>query len=604
MALNKAQLMDTPGGPGVTGAVKSGTGILISGDGTISVNPATNVTQLIAGTNITLNPANGFGAVTITAGGGGGGTITGVTAGTGMSGGGTSGTVTLNNAGVTGLTAGANITLSGSTGNVTITAAGGGGGGTITGVTAGSGLSGGGTSGTVTLSNSGVTRLNAGSNVTLTGNTGDITISASGGGGSGTITGVTAGTGLSGGGTSGTVTLNNTGVTGLVAGSNITLSGGTGNITISASGGSSLSPADFNTAVAGTSTTVYSNPNVAVAKTSGNTGAAVIPGGLASNRPGSPTSGMLRFNNDPQAQLGERLELYLNSTGTWKKLAYAAVLPVANDVTIPPASIQSGTIVCRNLGASGGFFIDGSLTIIASGNVDLQGGIQGTGRGVPGAAGFVTRVPFFAVYVGPGFNIGGGSTTVGGIAYSASVSEIGSGGAGGFIAPASGDGPGGTGTGGNSGASLLIRAGGQINSFANIFLDGAPGDIGDRQSNIYVSGPGGGSGGICVFHADGNSANNNIIQCRGGGGAGPHNGGGGGGGGGGGIIIVQSDTGTATLGNCVVTGGAGAPGGGGITLGGGGGGGCGGKGGDGGSAQDAPGLAGASGFTSTFGSPL
>lgn len=69
MALNKAQLMEVPGGPGITGAVKPGTGISISGDGTISVNPATSVTQIVAGTNITLTPANGLGVVTVTASG-------------------------------------------------------------------------------------------------------------------------------------------------------------------------------------------------------------------------------------------------------------------------------------------------------------------------------------------------------------------------------------------------------------------------------------------------------------------------------------------------------------------------------------------------------
>ena len=46
------------------------------------------------------------------------------------------------------------------------------------------------------------------------------------GAGNGTITGVTAGTGLSGGGTSGNVTLNNTGVLNLTAGTGITSSGG------------------------------------------------------------------------------------------------------------------------------------------------------------------------------------------------------------------------------------------------------------------------------------------------------------------------------------------------------------------------------------------
>lgn len=37
MPLNKAQLMDAPGGPGVIGAVKAGAGVSISADGTISI---------------------------------------------------------------------------------------------------------------------------------------------------------------------------------------------------------------------------------------------------------------------------------------------------------------------------------------------------------------------------------------------------------------------------------------------------------------------------------------------------------------------------------------------------------------------------------------
>jgi hypothetical protein len=136
------------------------------------------------------------------------GDITGVTAGTGLSGGGNSGTVTLNldlgelatggtliatdyliaeNGGVDNRQLISSIPLSifnnnaGWTSNT----------GDITGVTAGTGLSGGGTSGTVTLTNSGVTQIIAGTNVTISpsGGTGNVTINASGGGGSGTIGG-------------------------------------------------------------------------------------------------------------------------------------------------------------------------------------------------------------------------------------------------------------------------------------------------------------------------------------------------------------------------------------------------------------------------------
>ena len=58
----------------------------------------------------------------------------------------------------------------------------------------------------------------------------------SGGGGSGDITSVTAGTGLSGGGTTGDVTLTNAGVTSNVAGTGISVSAATGAVTISVSG--------------------------------------------------------------------------------------------------------------------------------------------------------------------------------------------------------------------------------------------------------------------------------------------------------------------------------------------------------------------------------
>lgn len=67
MPLNKAQLMATPGGPGVIGAVKAGNGIAISTDGTISIDPNAVVAKLVAGANVSLTPNTGLGTVTINA---------------------------------------------------------------------------------------------------------------------------------------------------------------------------------------------------------------------------------------------------------------------------------------------------------------------------------------------------------------------------------------------------------------------------------------------------------------------------------------------------------------------------------------------------------
>lgn len=58
----------------VLGGIKIGTGMTITAGGVVNVNPVvTGVTQIVAGSNITISPESGTGVVTIAAAGGGGG---------------------------------------------------------------------------------------------------------------------------------------------------------------------------------------------------------------------------------------------------------------------------------------------------------------------------------------------------------------------------------------------------------------------------------------------------------------------------------------------------------------------------------------------------
>jgi hypothetical protein len=219
--------------------ITAGTGIGVSGSpvtgaGSITVTN-TGVTQLNAGEGVSVNNVNGN--VTLTNTG-----VKNIQAGTGISLSGTNANLTITNSGVTGLVAGTNITLSSSNGVVTITSTASGGGTTYSlptatstvlgGVKVGSGL---GINAGV-LNNAGVTQIIAGTGVSLSplGGTGAVTISANpgsytlpiasgsalggikvgaglsinpstgvlsttSGGGTGTVTQITAGSGLTGG---------------------------------------------------------------------------------------------------------------------------------------------------------------------------------------------------------------------------------------------------------------------------------------------------------------------------------------------------------------------------------------------------------------------
>jgi hypothetical protein len=191
-----------------------------------TARPATGgggVTQIVAGTNVTISPAGGTGIVTINAtGGGGSGTVTNVATGAGLTGGPitTTGTISLATSGVTANTYG-NATVIPvltvdtygrvtSATNVAITA------GTVTNVATGTGLTGGPitSTGTISLATSGVTANTYGSATVIPVITvdtyGRITSATNTAGTFGTVTSVAGGTGLTGGTitTSGTLAIN------------------------------------------------------------------------------------------------------------------------------------------------------------------------------------------------------------------------------------------------------------------------------------------------------------------------------------------------------------------------------------------------------------
>jgi hypothetical protein len=132
------------------------------------------VTQLLAGTNVTLSPPDGLGVVTITAAGGGGSSgVSSVTAsGDGITATPTSGAVVVANTGVTSLVAGSGVSVSGASGAVTVGNSG------VLAIAVGSGLSVSAPNGSVSMANTGVTSLVAGSGISLSGAAGDVTVSS------------------------------------------------------------------------------------------------------------------------------------------------------------------------------------------------------------------------------------------------------------------------------------------------------------------------------------------------------------------------------------------------------------------------------------------
>lgn len=188
-----------------------GSGISTTSDantGTVTITN-TGVTNIIAGTNITINQSNGNVTISSTGGGGGGGTVTSV----GLSPASISrlvvsgspivsaGNMTIDLA-TTGVTAGAYTypTLSVDNYGRITSIANASSVGTVTsvGVTPGFGIQVSGspvtTSGSITIQNTGVTRLSAGTGISLSGSNGNVTVSTIAGAGTVTSVGVSSST--------------------------------------------------------------------------------------------------------------------------------------------------------------------------------------------------------------------------------------------------------------------------------------------------------------------------------------------------------------------------------------------------------------------------
>ena len=213
-------------------SVNAGTGITVDGAATSPTINNAGVLELTAGSNITITGTKSNYTISSSGGGGGGGHVQSVVAGNGITvdntdshnpivansgilalgvGTGLSSTggqsPTLQNTGVIELTAGSNVTITGTKTNYTISSTVGGG---VQSVTGGIGIGITGTQLNPTISATGVTRVTAGTGISV-----QNVISP----------------------TENLQQVTNTGVTSLIAGSNISLSGSTGAVTISATGG-------------------------------------------------------------------------------------------------------------------------------------------------------------------------------------------------------------------------------------------------------------------------------------------------------------------------------------------------------------------------------
>ncbi len=212
--------------------------------------------------------------------------------------------------------------------------------------------------------------------------------------GAGTITGVTAGTGLSGGGTSGNLTITNTGVLGVSAGSGLTLGGTVQNPIINSNGVLTVNGGS------GVSVTTGQNPTIS------NTGIlTVTPGtGISVSAGQSPTIGI---NTTVVPQLTAANVF----TGT----------QTINNLTTIGGAISGGVLQVTNTGTSSGYpGIVGTTSStsasgvkgVASASTGVTNGVYGssasnTGNGVEGSSNYVGAYGVAVGGSGEGVTYGG-----------------------------------------------------------------------------------------------------------------------------------------------------------------------------------------------------